>query len=810
MAVEITNLIDRLPGEWNAKSDAQRMCLESPADIVLFGGSAGSLKSETMLVDALEYYDRPKYAAIIFRRTYDELKFLIERSENLYRNRGGKLNHSDRTWRWPWGSYIEFRYLDKDADIFKRQGPEYQFCTEVGTPVLMADGSYKPVEDLVPGSLVQTLDGPQPVTRTCSPRRTKCVQAMTSAGSQVQSFDHRFLTASGEWQSYKTCLADKSKKYQYSLQSSLPNLEKYPEVSTPEFQPRDQELASEQVRSLQRQSLSKVSSVCLKDNRTDSVGFGDAHPNTSQLLALTVQLAHYAHPPQQVSKLATDPTGHYALTHDWPTYEAPNCRGDYQFSLRSCDEQLHPLSTDGQSYLPSLEHVEDAKTTGHNIYKFSSAQKYTQLPQFSYLHPYTKVERQSRFDVDFVPCELTPVGLRDVVDITIATSSQYITMGGFINANCGFDESTHFLDKQVRYLINSRMRSTEGIRTKVRLATNPGNRGNTWHKLMFMGPKCFHCLAQNKVTKYPKGTKHPYTLYHDAKWMDGVDVGMSTMFIPGKVTDHTLFGVGGGIYAKKLRGLSIAYQKALLEGCWESFEGQYFDCFSHQVNTISRLEVTKMMKPWWPCWVSIDYGFSHATAAYLWTKSPDGKVYTIEEYVIHRRKATDVALDLQKLWDGYNIKAWYLSPDAFKHDGTDDFSRAEMMSQATGIGYDPAYNERISGAMLMYQYLQDGLWRIGDNCDLLITTMPSRVHDDEKRAEDVKKIDGEDEDDSYDAGRYGLASHINPGHRPDHEEVLEKVTSDDPTCAMLQYQMAMAQFEKKAQPIIWRGGARSK
>lgn len=496
--IELTDLDQ----SWTPKSKQQQAFLDSPADICLFGGAAGGGKSEVILVDASQGYDQQGYHGVIFRRTFPELQQLMDRSKELYSNLGGTFNSGDKIWRWPWGATIEFKYLEKDDDVYKRQGFEFQYVA--------------------------------------------------------------------------------------------------------------------------------------------------------------------------------------------------------------------------------------------------------------------------------------------------------------------FDESTHFLEKQVRYIINSRMRSKYGHRLKVRFGTNPGNRGAPWHKRLFLGPKCPHCIMKAGGT-WPKTSKLPYQIYKDASWLDGVPVGMTTQFIPSKVTDTNIFGVAGGEYAKKLKGLPLAFQAALLEGCWDAFEGQYFDCFDYKCHVMEAGQLDRLQKSWWPYWVSIDYGFAHATVAYLWTMTPSGHIYTIDEYVIHRRKAVDVAHDLQKLWGEHKIKAWYLSPDAFEHDGTDDFSRAELMSQATGVGFDRAYNERISGAMLMYQLLSDFRWHISSKCELLIATIPSRIHGDEKKAEDVKKVDTEDEDDSYDAARYGLASHINPGKRPDREEILEKVTSTDPTVAMIQYQKAFAdQFKKTSAHVYWKRGARSR
>ena len=45
---------DNAAYRWKPATAAQRAALDSEADILLFGGSAGSLKTETMLMDAVQ------------------------------------------------------------------------------------------------------------------------------------------------------------------------------------------------------------------------------------------------------------------------------------------------------------------------------------------------------------------------------------------------------------------------------------------------------------------------------------------------------------------------------------------------------------------------------------------------------------------------------------------------------------------------------------------------------------------------------------------------------------------------------------
>src|SRR5215469_8161612 len=56
------------PTGWSAKNAAQKTALESATDILFFGsGAAGSLKTETILVDAIRERNNPNLRAIIFR-----------------------------------------------------------------------------------------------------------------------------------------------------------------------------------------------------------------------------------------------------------------------------------------------------------------------------------------------------------------------------------------------------------------------------------------------------------------------------------------------------------------------------------------------------------------------------------------------------------------------------------------------------------------------------------------------------------------------------------------------------------------------
>lgn len=365
----------------------------------------------------------------------------------------------------------------------------------------------------------------------------------------------------------------------------------------------------------------------------------------------------------------------------------------------------------------------------------------------------------------------------------------------------GFDESTHFSEEQIRYL-TSRLRSTDpSLFLRVRLATNPGNVGHVFHRSIFQGPKCLHCLEQERETL--AGAREPFRIYDDARWpSDGRLIGFSTCFIPGRLTDHTLLGPE---YARTVEGLSAKFREALLAGCWGAFEGQYFECWNQSRMVIPASEIP--VQAWWPHWVGADYGFSISQAAgYLLCRSepcdgfPRGRVYVRDEYTSKHEPAPDFA---RSLWRSFAVRhgtmtepqrivAWYLSPDAFSNRGdANGHTLADQMYQGSGVGFQAAVDDRVAGAMLMYTMLNSGELLLSDKCPQLAEALQTRIHD-PNRNDDILKVKGDPLDDCADALRYGCLSHVGPARRTAEQIAAEAQLSPDPTIAMLQSARAKA------------------
>ncbi len=112
---------------WQPNEGPQTEFLQSPARECLFGGSAGSGKTMGLLMAALSQTPNPLHRALVLRRSFPQLRDLIETSHVVFAPLGATYLRAERQWRFPNGAIVEFGFLDVDSDKYNFQGRAFSF-----------------------------------------------------------------------------------------------------------------------------------------------------------------------------------------------------------------------------------------------------------------------------------------------------------------------------------------------------------------------------------------------------------------------------------------------------------------------------------------------------------------------------------------------------------------------------------------------------------------------------------------------------------------------------------------------------------
>jgi phage terminase large subunit len=382
----------------------------------------------------------------------------------------------------------------------------------------------------------------------------------------------------------------------------------------------------------------------------------------------------------------------------------------------------------------------------------------------------------------------------------------------------GLDELTFFTLKQWQFL-TSRNRHPGHFATMAG-ATNPGNIGHKWVNALW------GCDGQPKRPAPGMDEPEKYN-------PDDYD------FIRAWISDNPIYANDTN-YLRTLDGLGKALRTAMLEGLWDVFAGQYFDIFlqtrhvakrggsdlianvcerdGEGNNATYRVVGTKKyyIEAWWPKWVSIDWGFKHNAAIYWHTTAPDGVHITYREWVVSGltpRMLAEGTVERSVDAESRNekIQQFFLSPDAFA-DRTGESTIAELIRDVACRGDRfpmpaSASDDRVGGWQLLYQLLETDQWLIAENCPKLIDSLPTLIRD-EKKPEDIKKVDGDDEADSV---RYGLYSRLGTIKAPVSVRAAERVGEvKDPTmrAAILEKFYEEERQKNRPTPLAGRHGGK--
>lgn len=314
----------------------------------------------------------------------------------------------------------------------------------------------------------------------------------------------------------------------------------------------------------------------------------------------------------------------------------------------------------------------------------------------------------------------------------------------------GFDQLEEFTKSQYEFLKIQTRTSDKTIKIRFRATANPGNIGHLWVKQRFIDDK------------------QTMTVYED-------DLGLTRMFIPAKVYDNPALTKSDPLYVKRLESLPEQDRKALLEGDWNIFVGQYFKEWRQDVHVIEPMYIPES----WKRFISGDYGFKKPSSIGWYAVNPEGGVIRYREIYKEGLYYDELAELICEYSASEHINYCVFDPAIFgdkqhhsvNKDSREGESGAEIMQKVIRKWFERnnrpedsflitrADNRRIEGWRNGKQYLRinednETNFQVFSTCTNFITTFPANVHDD-KKPEDLN-TDGEDH--TADEWRYGLMS----------------------------------------------------
>lgn len=272
-----------------------------------------------------------------------------------------------------------------------------------------------------------------------------------------------------------------------------------------------------------------------------------------------------------------------------------------------------------------------------------------------------------------------------------------------------FDELTHFTEYMYTYML-SRLRGANNYPKQMKSSTNPGSVGHSWVKSRFIDS----CIP-NETTEFENGSR---------------------IFIPSKVTDNKFLLDADPNYIKRLMNLSEKDQKALLQGDWDIFDGQYFPEFNRELHVIRPFTVPT----WWRFYRVFDYGLD-MLAAYIIAVDTFNNAYVIHEIHESNLIISDAAKKMLDVpWDIY---CTFAPPDLWGRSQESGKSRADIFAD-NSLMMVKSRNERVAGWMAVKEYLKPVMNEMGEmkpklfifeHCRNLIAHLPA-IQIDEKNPDD--------------------------------------------------------------------------
>ena len=650
---------------------------------------------------ALQYVNVPGYSALLLRRTFADLNkkgALMDRMREWLSGTAATWNEQTKTWRFPSGATVSFGYLDTENDKYKYQGAEFQFCVAVGTPVLMADGSYKAIELVQVGDEVATLIGPRRVTHTPPSRLKQCVAISTGDAAVTVSDDHRVLTPNG-WVAPRALRPIRPRGGGSRSASSALLYEEVALLSLCLWTGLLRKL--EPAKQTQGHTLPTAACAVSANAGIDFAGSGDALPAIEQPQvwnARLILLERARRPGLQGIDGASRHRAHgRGQTHQGVTQgSSPDCHdedGLYGEPPRLAQEVALAGTPSPAGVASCFSRSERSGGLRHT--------RGRSLPGlYEYRHPYTMVPQQTRETVSDVDVRMAPVGEREVRDLRVEEASHFILSGGVVVVNCGFDEISQFAESQYTYLF-SRLRrlATSDIPIRMRSASNPGGVGANWVRKRFI-PDNFTPGQSLDLKVFEIGDIDP----------DGFPV--TRAFVPARMEDNP--HLDQVEYRQSLNELDTVTREQLLAGDWTIQErGNIYPMWDERYHVITKSQFERVfgqsdIPNTWQLGVGHDVGFTegHPYIVSFVATSPEntplpGRKFLYRELCGYEATAREIGQrikDVMTVGERDRVRTWLMSHEAASE-------RAEY-SRVHGLHFSSWRPDKNGGISQVRDYLE--------------------------------------------------------------------------------------------------------
>lgn len=211
----------------------------------------------------------------------------------------------------------------------------------------------------------------------------------------------------------------------------------------------------------------------------------------------------------------------------------------------------------------------------------------------------------------------------------------------------------------------------------------------------------------------------------------------------------------GRRYMNNLEALTGVRRARLLEGRWVTAEGviyEEWDRFRHVIPAIP-------LEPYWPRFITIDFGYNDPFVAQWWAKDTDGRLYLYRELVGTERLVEDWAHEIFSLSKNERITAVvtdHAASDRATLERHMGHSARNCVRAAKGSFEDVQLELGRKGTIPAYKSIRDGIQAVksrlhdaGDGAPRLFVFADALVRRDEKLVQKNAPIGVAEEVDSY-------------------------------------------------------------